>query len=56
MGFPKDPFSGHALLFLIYTSDLPNVSSMSSLFIFADDKNIHFEAGGDLNILIQTHK
>ena len=38
------------LLFLLYINDLPNVSTKTKFFLFADDTNIYFEADDMLKV------
>ena len=38
------------LLFLIYINDLPNVSKLPTLYIFADDTDIYFKSNDIIHL------
>ena len=39
-----------SLLFLIYVNDLPNVSKLMQLYLFADDTSIYFDSDNLFNL------
>ena len=44
------------LLFLIYISDLPNISKKLEIFLFADDTNVYYENESLVNLELIVDK
>ena len=44
------------LLFLLYINDLPKISKKLTIFLFADDTNIHYESSSLLDIQKSVNK